>query len=123
MIDIMYLTQYAQRRVILEALTRAGNRQAQVVANANDTDHSDARRRDVLDAELAKYYALLEAVNQAQLACDRALLVIARAVVASDTPFADVTSMLNESAINSSPNTALAIDIVRELQAITQEAR
>jgi uroporphyrinogen-III decarboxylase len=114
MIDVTAFTQYAQRHLILTALTRAGNRQAQVVQDALVTDR---------DAERAKYYALLEAVSQADTACDRALLTIASAVVASDQPFSDITNMLNDIGIDSSPNTALTIDIVRELQAITKEAQ
>jgi hypothetical protein len=113
MIDIMYLTQYAQCRVILEALTRAGNRQAQVVQDANVTER---------DAELAKYYELLGAVNQAQLACDRALLAIASAVVASDQPFSDMSNILLFD-IGMYSFGHLSHAIVAELQAITQEAR
>jgi hypothetical protein len=112
MIDISDLARYGQSRVILDALTRAGNRQAQFVEDAIDRE-----------GEMAKYYAVLEAANQAQLACDHALLAIARAVVASDTPFADASNMLNNAGIDSPPNAALAIDIVAELRAITKEAQ
>jgi hypothetical protein len=114
MSHLVDFVKYAQRHLLLTALTRAGNRQAQVVQDANDTDQ---------DAEFAKYFEFLGAVNQAQLACDGALLAIARAVMSSDTPFADVSNMLNEAGIDSSPNTTLTIGIVRELQAITKEAR
>lgn len=115
MIDITYLTQYAQCRLILETLTRAGNRQAQVVQDANDTDQ---------DAEFAKYYEFLGAVNQAQLACDGALLAIAQAVVASDTPFADVASMLSDAGLNDTSLThPLASAVFTELVAIAEEAR
>ncbi len=110
MIDVTDLTRYAQCRVILDALTRAGNRQAQVV--------QDAINRE---GEMAKYYAVLDAVNQAQLACDRALLAIAQAVVASDTPFADIENMLINVGIVSKLNLRNAI--VAELRAITEEAR
>jgi len=112
MIDVTHLTQYAQCRVIFDALTRAGNRQAQVVQDALVTDR---------DAELAKYYAVLDAVNQAQAACDSALLAIARAVVASETPFADVETILTDVGIVSELNLRNAI--VAELRAITEEAR
>ena len=115
MIDVTAFTQYAQCRVILEALTRAGNRQAQVVQDALVTDR---------DAERVQYYAMLDAVNQAQMAGDRALMVIARAVVASDTPFTDVASMLRDAGLNDTSLThPLASAIFTELQAITQEAR
>ena len=115
MIDVTAFTQYAQCHLLLTALVRAGNRQAQVVQNANDTDQ---------DVELAKYYELLGAVNQAQMACDGALVAIARAVVASDTPFSDVANMLRNAGLNDTSLThPLASAIFTELQAITQEAR
>jgi hypothetical protein len=115
MIDVTTFTQYAQCRVILEALTRAGNRQAQVVQDAIVTDR---------DAERVQYYAMLDAVNQAQLACDGALLAIASAVVASDTPFSDVANMLRDAGLNDTSLThPLASAIYAELTAITQEAR
>jgi hypothetical protein len=115
MIDVTDLTKYAECHFILTALVRAGNRQAQVVQDAIVTKR---------DAELAKYYELLGAVNQAQIACDRALLVIARAVVASDTPFADVASMLGDAGLDDASLThPLASAIYAELQAITKEAR
>ena len=119
MIDVIHLltclepiplTQYALCRVILDALTRAGNRQAQFVENAIDRE-----------GEMAKYYAVLEAANQAQSACDHALLAIARAVVASDTSFADVETILTNVGIQSELNLRNAI--VAELRAITEEAR
>jgi hypothetical protein len=118
MIDVTTFTQYAQCRVILEALTRAGNRQAQVVQDALVTDR---------DAKRVKYYALLEAVSQAQLACDRALMVIAQAVATADQPFSDITNMLNDIGIifldSPQNNTGLSIEIVRELTALAKEAR
>ena len=115
MIDITDLTKYAQCHLILTALTRAGNRQAQSVQDAIVTDR---------DAERVRYYALLDAVNQAQIACDRALLVIARAVVASDTPFADVASMMSDAGFDDTSLThPLASAIFTELTAITKEAR
>jgi hypothetical protein len=114
MSHLVDFVKYAQCRAILEALTRASNRQAQVVQNANDTDR---------DEEHAKYYELLDAVNQAQIACDRALLVIANAVVASDHPFADVASMLADAGFDTSMTYLLASAIFTELTAITQEAR
>ena len=110
MIDVTDLTRYAQCRVIYDALTRAGNRQAQFVENAIDRE-----------GEMAKYYAVLDAANQAQSACDRALLTIARAVVASDTPFADIENTLRNVGIESELNLRNAI--VAELRAITEEAR
>lgn len=110
MIDVTDLTRYAQCRVILDALVRAGNRQAQFVKNAIDRE-----------GEMAKYYAVLEAANQAQAACDHALLAIARAVVASDTLFADVETILTDVGIQSELNLRNAI--VAELRAITQEAQ
>ena len=115
MIDVTDLTRYAQCHLILTALVHAGNRQAQVVLDAIVTDQ---------DAERAKYYAVLDAVNQAQIACDRALLAIARAVVASDTPFADVANMLRNAGLDDASMThPLASAIFAELRAITQEAR
>ena len=115
MIEVTAFTQYAQCRVILEALTRASNRQAQVVQDALVTDR---------DAERAKYYAMLDAVNQAQMACDGALVTIARAVVASDTPFADVASMMSDAGFDDTSLThPLASAIFTELTAITKEAR
>jgi hypothetical protein len=115
MIDVTDLTKYAESHLILTALVRAGNRQAQVVQNANDTDQ---------DAELAKYYELLGAVNQAQIACDRALMVIAQVVVASDTPFADVASTLRDAGFNDTNLThPLTSAIYAELTAITKETR
>jgi len=114
MIDVTDLTRYAQCRVIYDALVRAGNRQAQVVDNAIVTDR---------DKERAKYYALLDAVNQAQAACDHALLVIARAVVASENPSHVVVDTLDSISMYSHAYIALAPDIVTELVAITKEAR
>jgi hypothetical protein len=114
MIDVTAFTQYAQCRVILEALTRAGNRQAQVVQDAIVTDR---------DKERAKYYAVLDAVNQAQLACDRALMVIAQAVVNSDTPLRDVASMSDDAGFGWMEEGFVFMDIFTELQAITKEAR
>lgn len=115
MVDVTTFTQYAECHLLLTALVRAGNRQAQVVQDANDTNR---------DAELVKYYEFLGAVNQAQLACDRALLVIANAVVASDTPFADVASMLSDAGLNDTSLThPLTSAVFNELTAITQEAR
>ena len=114
MIDVTAFTQYAQCRVILETLVRAGNRQAQVVQDALVTDR---------DAERAKYYAMLDAVSQAQMACDGALLVIARAVVASDTPVNDVVNMLYDAGFDWAEDAPVVTDIVRELTALTQEAR
>jgi len=110
MIDIANLARYAQCHLILTALVRAGNRQAQFVENAIDREN-----------EMAKYYAVLDAANQAQSACDRALLAIARAVVTSDTPFADIENMLTDVGIQSELNLRNAI--VAELRAITEEAR
>ena len=110
MIDIADFARYGQCRVIFDALVRAGNRQAQFVENAIDRD-----------GEMAKYYAVLEAANQAQIACDRALLAIARAVVDSDTPFADIENTLRNVGIESELNLRNAI--VAELRAITQEAQ
>ena len=115
MIDVTDLTKYAQCRVTFEALIRAGNRQAQVVQDALVTDR---------DAESVQYYAMLDAVNQAQQACDGALLVIARAVVASDTPFSDVANMLSDAGLNDTSLThPLASAIYAELEALAQEAR
>jgi hypothetical protein len=114
MIDVTDLTKYAQRHLILTALVRAGNRQSQVVDNAIVTDRAEQR---------AKYYAILEAVNQAMLACDGALLVIARAVVASDTPVNDVVNMLYDAGFDWAEDAPVVTDIVRELTAIAQEAR
>ena len=114
MIDVADLTRYAQCRVIYDALVRAGNRQAQVVDNAIVTDR---------DAERAKYYALLDAVNEAQMACDGALVTIARAVVASKNPSHVVVDTLDAISMYSHAYIALAPDIVIELVAITQEAR
>jgi hypothetical protein len=115
MIDVTAFTQYAQCHLILTSLTRAGNRQAQVVRDALVTDR---------DAERAKYYAMLDAVNQAQLACDRALVTIASAIVASDQPFSDITNMLAGIGIDASRNNpGLSIDIVDELRALAKEAR
>jgi len=115
MIDVTDLTKYAECRVIYEALTRAGNRQAQVVQDAIVTDR---------DAEHVQYYAMLDAVNQAQLACDSALMVIASAVVASDTPFSDVANMLRNAGLNDTSLThPLASAIYAELTAIAKEAR
>jgi hypothetical protein len=115
MIDVADFVKYAQCRAIFEALVRAGNRQSQAVQDALVTDR---------DAERVQYYAMLDAVNQAQLACDRALLAIAQAVVASDTPFADVANMLREAGLNDTSLThPLASAIFTELTAIAQEAR
>jgi hypothetical protein len=114
MIDVADLTRYAQCRVIYDALVRAGNRQAQVVDNAIVTDR---------DAERAKYYALLDAVNEAQMACDGALVTIARAVVASKNPSHVVVDTLDAISMYSHAYIALAPDIVTELVAITKEAR
>jgi len=115
MSHLVDFVKYAQCRVILEALTRAGNRQAQVVQDALVTDR---------DAESVQYYAMLDTVNQAQQACDRALMVIARVVVASDTPFSDVANMLSDAGLNDTSLThPLASAIYAELVAITQEAR
>jgi len=114
MIDVTTFTQYAQCRVILEALTRAGNRQAQVVQDAIVTDR---------DAERAKYYAMLDAVNQAQMACDGALVTIARAVLASKNPSHVVVDTLDAISMYSHAYIALAPDIVTELTAIAEEAR
>ena len=112
MIDVTHLTQYAQCRVIFDALVRAGNRQAQVVQDAIDRE-----------GKMAKYYAVLDAVNQAQAACDHALLAIARAVVASENPSHVVADMLDAISMYSHAYIALAPDIVTELTAITEEAR
>jgi len=115
MIDVADFAKYAECHLLLTALVRAGNRQAQVVQDANDTDQ---------DAEFAKYSEFLGAVNQAQLACDRALLVIANAVVASDAPFADVASMLSDAGLNDTSLThPLTSAVFNELTAITKEAR
>jgi hypothetical protein len=114
MIDITDLTKYAQCRAILEALTRAGNRQSQTVQDALVTDR---------DAERAKYYELLGAVNQAQMACDSALLVIARAILASENPGYVVVDTLDAISMYSHAYIALAPDIVTELVAITKEAQ
>jgi len=114
MINVTDLTKYAQCRAILEALTRAGNRQAQSVQDALVTDR---------DAERAKYYELIDAVNQAQMECDRALVTIARAVLASENPSHVVVDTLDAISMYSHAYIALAPDIVTELQAITQEAR
>ena len=114
MIDITAFTQYAQCRLILEALTRAGNRQAQVVQDALVTDR---------DEERAKYYAMLDAVNQAQMECDSALLVIARAILASENPGYVVVDTLDAISMYSHAYIALAPDIVTELTAIAEEAR
>ena len=114
MIDVTAFTQYAQCRVIFEALIHAANRQAQVVQAAIDADK---------EAELAKYYEFLGAVNQAQMACDNALLAIARAVLASKNPSHVVVDTLDAISMYSYAYIALAPDIVRELQAIAEEAR
>jgi hypothetical protein len=114
MIDVTAFTQYAQCRAILEALTRAGNHQAHAVYNAKDADR---------DAERAKYYEMLGVVHQAQQACERALLVIARAVVASDTPVNDVVNMLYGAGFDWAEDAPVVTDIVTELAAIAQEAR
>jgi hypothetical protein len=114
MIDVTAFTQYAQCRVILETLVRAGNRQAQVVQDALVTDR---------DAERAKYYAMLDAVSQAQMACDSALVTIARAVLASENPSHVVVDTLDAISMYSHAYIALAPDIVTELQAIAEEAR
>ena len=115
MIDSTDLTKYAQCRATFEALIRAGNRQAQVVQDALVTDR---------DAERAKYYAMLYAVNQAQMACDRALLAIALAIVASDQPFTDVANMLRDAELDDTSLThPLASAIYAELTALAQEAR
>ena len=106
MVDVTAFTQYAQCRVILEALTRASNRQAQVVHD-----------------ERAKYYELLEAVNQAQMECDGALVTIARAVLASKNPSHVVVDTLDAISMYSHAYIALAPDIVTELTAIAEEAR
>jgi hypothetical protein len=117
MIDVTAFTQYAQCRVILEALTRAGNRQAQVVQDAIVTD------RDAERAKYYAYYALLDAVNQAQMACDGALVTIARAVVASDTPVNDVVGMMYGAGFDWAEDAPVVTDIIRELTAITAEGR
>jgi hypothetical protein len=115
MIDVTDLTKYAECHLILTALVRAGNRQAQVIQDAIVTDR---------DAERVQYYAMLDAVNQAQIACDRALLAIAQAVVASDTPFSDVANMLRNAGLNDTSLThPLASVIFNELTALTKEAR
>ena len=114
MIDVTDLARYGQSRVILDALTRAGNRQAQVVQDAFVVD---------LNAERAKYYDILETANEAQLACDRALLAIAQAVVASDQPSNDVVNILRDAGFDWSEDAAVITDIVAELRAITEEAR
>jgi hypothetical protein len=114
MIDATDFTQYAQCRLILEALTRAGNRQSQTAQDALVANR---------DAELAKYYALLDAVNQAQMECDRALLAIARAILASENPGDVVVDTLDAISMYSHAYIALAPDIVTELTAIAQEAR
>jgi hypothetical protein len=114
MSHLVDFVKYAECHLLLTALVRAGNRQAQVVQDANDTDQ---------DAEFAKYYEFLGAVNQAQLACDRALLVIANAVVASDQPVNDVINMLYDAGFDWAEDAPVVTDIVRELRAITQEAR
>ena len=112
MIDITYLTQYAQCRLIFDALTRAGNRQAQVV---QDADYRDK------DTEYTKYHDILEAANQAQIACDRASLAIANAIVASNRPHSDISNILVDIGMYSYGHLSRAI--VTELQAITEEAR
>jgi hypothetical protein len=114
MSHLVDFVKYAQCRVILEALTRAGNRQAQVVQDAIVTDR---------DAERAKYYAMLDAVSQAQLACDRALLVIAQAVATADQSVNDVVNMLYGAGFDWAEDAPVVTDIVRELTAIAQEAR
>jgi hypothetical protein len=114
MIDVTAFTQYAQCRVIYDALVRAGNRQAQIVQDAFVVD---------LNAEHAKYYDILETANQAQLACDRALLAIAQAVVAGDQPSNDVVNILRDAGFDWSEDAAVITDIVAELRAITEEAR
>ena len=115
MIDITYLTQYAQCRVIFEGLRRAGNHQARIYSESYGSSESQR------DTEYIKYQDLLEAANQAQLACDRALLAIAQAVIASDTPYSDISNMLNDISMHS--YSYLTNAIVPELQAITQEAQ
>jgi len=112
MIDVTDLTRYAQCHLVLTALVRAGNRQAQVVDNAIVTER---------DAEHVKYYDILEAANQAQLACDNALLAIANAVVISDTPYSDTSNILSDIGMYSFGY--LSHVIVAELQAITKEAQ
>ena len=114
MIDVTDLTKYAQCQLILTALVRAGNRQAQVVQDAIVTER---------DAERAKYYAMLDAVNQAQMACDGALVTIARAVVASDTPVNDVVGMMYGAGFDWAEDAPVVTDIIRELTAITAEGR
>ena len=114
MIDLTTFTQYAQCQLILTALVRAGNRQAQVVQDALVANQ---------DAEFAKYYELLGAVNQAQMACDGALLAIARAVLASENPSHVVVDTLDAISMYSHAYIALAPDIVTELTAIAEEAR
>ena len=112
MIDVTHFTQYAQCHLILTALVRAGNRQAQVVQDAIDREN-----------EMAKYYAVLDAANQAQAACDGALLAIARAVVASENPINVVVNTLDAISMYSRQYIALAPDIVTELRALTEEAQ
>jgi hypothetical protein len=120
MIDVTVFTQYAQCRVILEALTRAGNRQAQVVQDASEWPLATNSDRD---GARARYNEILDAVNQAQLACDRALLAIAQIVVESDTPLRDVASMSDDAGFGWMEEGFVFMDIFAELQAITQEAR
>jgi hypothetical protein len=114
MSHLVDFVKYAQRRVILEALTRAGNRQAQVVQDALVTDR---------DAERVKYHEMLDAVNQAQLACDGALLVIAQAVATADQPVNDVVNMLYDAGFDWAEDAPVVTDIVRELTVIAEEAR
>jgi len=114
MSHLVDFVKYAQCRVILDALTRAGNHQAHAVYNAKDADR---------DAERAKYYEMLGVVHQAQQACERALLVIARSVVASDTPVNDVVNMMYGAGFDWAEDAPVVTDIVTELTAIAQEAR
>lgn len=120
MIDVTDLTRYAQCRVILDALVRAGNRQAQVVQDANEWPMATNSDRD---GARARYNEILDAVNQAQLACNRALLAIAQAVVDSDTSLRDIANMSDDAGFGWIEEGFVFMDILRELQAITQEAR